>query len=253
MKGKNGLIYSLIFIGLVSSWILPVWGCAKNQAKGATTSLPADTVRATPPSTDTGMLRWLALGDSYTIGQSVAVQDRYPVQTAALLEKSGVHFQNPEIIATTGWTTGNLLDALRGKSAPPAYSIVTLLIGVNNQYQGRSIDEFRTQFNALLIQSIQLSGGKPGRVIALSIPDYSVTPFAAGRDPQTISRELDSFNEAARALAGQYKVQWLDVTTASRMAAMDRTLIAADSLHFSGREYAIWAGLLAPLIRQSLQ
>lgn len=258
MKGGKRLTVCGVFILLIASWILPVWGCAKSQAKepgAGMTDTGAGLVRDTgarPAIKDTGVLRWLALGDSYTIGQSVGENDRYPVQAMKLLQQEGIPVAQPEIIAVTGWTTQNLLDALKGKTANPPYSIVTLLIGVNNQYQGRSTAEYATQFTSLLEQSIQLAGGRPQRVIVLSIPDYSVTPFAAGRDRAAIARDIDAFNAVNRQLSDQYKTPWLDVTTASRMAAGDPSLVAADSLHFSGKEYGVWAGLLAPVIGQAL-
>jgi lysophospholipase L1-like esterase len=193
------------------------------------------------------------LGDSYTIGQSVSEPERYPVQAAGLLRGGGLNMKEPEIIAVTGWTTQNLLDAIAGKTATPSYDIVTLLIGVNNQYQGRSLDEYKLQFTTLLTQSIQLAGGKPGHVIVLSIPDYSVTPFAAGYNRAAIARDIDAFNAANQQLSAQYQVRWLNITTASRAAADDTSLMAADSLHFSGKEYGVWAGMLAPLIKQAVQ
>lgn len=253
MKGRKRLTAYWVAFALVCSSILQVWGCAKNQARGAVSGPVGQDTALRPPAKDSSGRRWLALGDSYTIGQSVSEPDRYPVQAAGLLQGGGLIMKDPEIIAVTGWTTQNLLDAIAGKAAAPSYDIVTLLIGVNNQYQGRSLDEYKLQFTTLLTQSIQLTGGRPGHVIVLSIPDYSVTLFAAGSDRAAIARDIDAFNAANRQLAAQYQVRWLDVTTASRAAAGDKSLIAADSLHFSGKEYAVWAGMLAPLIKQSLQ
>jgi lysophospholipase L1-like esterase len=251
MKPNKSLTVLAVVIALVASWIMPAWGCSKNQGKG--TGRP-DTLSASAaqPAKDTGLLQWLALGDSYTIGQSVPESERYPVQAAGLLKTAGIDIAGPEIVALTGWTTQNLLDAIKNKTAPP-YAIVTLLIGVNNQYQGRSPDEYREQFARLLARSIQLTGNRPGRVIVLSIPDYSVTPFAAGYDRAAIARGIDAFNATNKDLSNQYNVQWMDITEASRMAAGDASLVAADSLHFSGKEYAVWAGMLAPRIKQALQ
>jgi len=223
MKAGKGLTACCVCILLVASWVLPVWGCAKSHTGGMVAAGTVDRFGRPVMVVDTGMLRWLALGDSYTIGQSVGEGDRYPIQAAGLLKNGGVAMGTPEIIATTGWTTQNLQDAIRGKTATPPYAVVTLLIGVNNQFQGRSLDEYRAQFAALLGQSIQLAGERPGRVIVLSIPDYSVTPFAAGYDRAAIARSVDVFNAASQQLSAQYKVQWLDVTTASRMAARHRS------------------------------
>jgi lysophospholipase L1-like esterase len=197
-------------------------------------------------------LRMLALGDSYTIGESVPESDRYPVQAAQKL--CGNHrlcFTDPEIIATTGWTTRNLLDALSSVRPAGPYQVVTLLIGVNNQFQGRSPDGYRDEFTTLLQQSIILAGNQPSHVLVLSIPDYSVTPFGRSMpNPARISTQIDAFNDINRQVAANYKVNWLDVTAESRKAAGDATLIAADGLHFSGKEYEIWARLMEPVIKE---
>jgi lysophospholipase L1-like esterase len=189
---------------------------------------------------------YLALGDSYTIGESVAPDERYPdlaMQESALPGR-------PDIIATTGWTTGDLLAALASERPASGYQVVSLLIGVNNQYQGRSQAEYREQFTALLQTAITLAGDRPTHVIVLSIPDYSVTPFARGRDTTLIAAQIDSFNVINRAVALQHGVTWLDVTTESRKAAADPSLLAADGLHFSGKEYGIWARMMAPVMKK---
>ena len=202
---------------------------------------------------------YLALGDSYTIGDSVDSNQRYPVQA--------IHHLFPDsrlkVIATTGWTTGNLLDALAAADPDTNYGAVSLLIGVNNQYQGRSREEYGDQFTALLKAAIRLAGNRPSHVLVLSIPDYSVTPFARGRDTapaglgpartnRFIAAQIDSFNAINRRIAAVYKVNYLDVTAESRKAATDAELIAADGLHFSGKEYAIWAELMEPWLLTAL-
>jgi lysophospholipase L1-like esterase len=216
---------------------------------------------------------YLALGDSYTIGESVGPDERYPAQVRRLLaEEDHLDCGDPEIIAVTGWTTGNLLDALAGAKpegedgrATPggsagrqqgfSYDMVSLLIGVNNQYQGRSRAEYREQFAALLQKSIRLAGNRPSHVLVLSIPDYSVTPFARtqGRDTTWIAAQIDSFNRINYELAREYQVGYLDVTAESRKAAADPSLIAADGLHFSGKEYGAWARLMEPVLREILK
>ena len=203
------------------------------------------------------MATYLALGDSYTIGESVDAADRYPAQAVSLLNKTDhLPCQDPEIIAVTGWTTGNLLEALdavsMGKPAP-AYRIVSLLIGVNNQFQGRPQSEYREQFALLLEKSIVLAGNRPSNVIVLSIPDYSVTPFGRSRDTAFIAAQIDSFNLINHDLALAYKVNYIDVTAESRKAASDPTLIAGDGLHFSGKEYGCWARLMEPVLKGILQ
>jgi lysophospholipase L1-like esterase len=195
-------------------------------------------------------LSWLALGDSYTIGESVAPEDRYPSQVMRALCSAGYSCgEQPDIIATTGWTTGDLLHAMAQNKPATGYQAVSLLIGVNNQYQGRSQAEYREQFTELLKQAIGLAGDKPAHVLVLSIPDYSVTPFAHYRDTAYIAAQIDSFNCINAAIAAAYHVNYLDVTAESRKAAVDRSLIAFDGLHFSGKEYGIWANLMVPVLR----
>jgi lysophospholipase L1-like esterase len=197
---------------------------------------------------------YLALGDSYTIGESVDESERYPVQAVKLLNDGGLAFAPPEIIARTGWTTANLDFAISAN--PPAktkYDIVTLLIGVNNQYQGRSTSEYKDQFALLLNKAIGFAGNRRDRVFVLSIPDYSVTPFASAADTAKISREIDEFNSICRNIAESNGVSWLNITDGTRLALTDRSLLADDGLHPSGKEYAKWAAKLAPMIRTVLK
>ena len=194
---------------------------------------------------------YLALGDSYTIGQSVSEAERFPNQTAALLRTQGIKINDPVIIATTGWTTKNLIDALNAATLQNNYDVVSLLIGVNNQYQGRSIDEYKTEFTLLLNRAIQYAGNKPTHVFVLSIPDYSVTPFANGYDKPKIAAEIDQFNLENKKISLQLGVKYLDITLISREP--DPALIAGDGLHPSGKQYKRWADLLAPLMQQVLQ
>ncbi|HEY4060940.1 MAG TPA: SGNH/GDSL hydrolase family protein [Puia sp.] len=199
-------------------------------------------------------LSYLALGDSYTIGQSVDVSDRYPVQAVEWLRAAGhPGIKDADIIATTGWTTDDLLNAVAAANPPHTYDIVTLLIGVNDQFRGRSQSEYKQQFTTLLQQSIVLAGNKPSHVIVLSIPDYSVTPFAQGSNTTLIASQIDSFNVINRAASVNYKVNYVDVTAESRKAAHDPSLIAGDGLHFSGKEYAIWARLMGPVLQGILK
>jgi lysophospholipase L1-like esterase len=207
--------------------------------------------------------RYLALGDSYTIGESVDPEERYPAQVRRLLAAADhLDCGNPEIIAVTGWTTGNLLGALAdvapgdsGGRQGTTYDAVSLLIGVNNQYQGRSQAEYEQQFALLLQKSIRLTGNRPSHVLVLSIPDYSVTPFARmqGRDTMLIAAQIDSFNRINYDLARAYHVSYVDVTVESRKAAADPSLIAVDGLHFSGKEYEAWAKLMEPVLKEILK
>jgi lysophospholipase L1-like esterase len=197
---------------------------------------------------------YLALGDSYTIGESVDAPARYPFQAVQLLHSSGhLNGKVPDIIATTGWTTANLLDAISAASPSHTYNIVTLLIGVNNEFQGGSQSQYRDEFTLLLQQSIALAGNQPSHVLVLSIPDYSVTPFGRTRDTAMIATQIDSFNHINYGVAMEYKVRYLDITGESRKALSDPSLVAEDGLHFSGKEYGIWAARMAPVMKEMLR
>lgn len=197
-------------------------------------------------------ISYLALGDSYTIGERVAVNDRFPMQTTALLKNNDLQFQTPQIIATTGWTTTDLLNAIQEEKLSKGYDVVTLLIGVNNQYQRKSIDDYRDEFTALLNLSIQFARNNKNHVIVLSIPDYSVMPFSANLNKQLIARDIDAFNAVNKEVTESLGVTYLDITAISREAATNMDLVADDGLHPSGEQYGRWAALLAPLIKAKL-
>ncbi len=188
-------------------------------------------------------MRFLALGDSYTIGESVHPAERWPAQLAAMLRVRGFNLGEPTIIATTGWTTDELSAGIDRADLQGAYELVSLLIGVNNQYRGRGLDEYRQQFVALLQRATAFASGKPSRLLVLSIPDWGVTPFAAGRDRAAVAAEIDAFNAVNREEAERLGTRYVDVTPFSRTTAADPTLIAADGLHPSGKMYAEWARL----------
>lgn len=198
-------------------------------------------------------MRILSLGDSYTIGESVAEQARWPMQLARRLRESGVaDAADPTILAQTGWTTDELAAAIARADLGGPYDLVTLLIGVNNQYRGRPIDEYREQFRELLGEAIRFAGGGAGRVIVLSIPDWGVTPFAEGRDRAQIGREIDAFNQENRKVATGPGARYVDVTGVSRRGATEPRLIAADGLHPSAEMYAEWAELVLPAAMAAL-
>lgn len=184
---------------------------------------------------------YLALGDSYTIGESVPVADRWCVQLAGLLRKDGLDVTDPDIIARTGWTTSELSDAIKKSGNQKTYNLVSLLIGVNNQYRGQSMETYRTEFRDLLQTAVRFSGDKPKRVFVLSIPDWGVTPYAAGRNSQQIAQEIDAFNEVAQEECKKAGVVYIDITPLSRKAMNDPSQIAEDQLHFSGKQYRQWA------------
>jgi len=184
---------------------------------------------------------YLALGDSYTIGESVPANENFPNQTVTLLCKKGYNFLSPEIIAITGWTTGELQAAIDNHHPKNNYTLVTLLIGVNNQYRGRDISEYEKEFELLLKQAIEFAGNDSNHVIVLSIPDWGVTPFANGRDHLQIAKEIDKFNAINKKISLRYNVHYIDITSWTREAISNLSLIAADGLHPSGKEYKRWA------------
>jgi lysophospholipase L1-like esterase len=196
---------------------------------------------------------YLALGDSYTIGESVPTADNFPNQTITQLKALGYDFKQAEIIAKTGWTTDELQDNINGHSFTPPYNIVTLLIGVNNQYRGRPVDTYKTEFENLLKQAIQFADGKADHVIVLSIPDWGVTPFASGRDREQIAKEIDAYNATNKAISVQYKVQYIDITPWTREATGDLSLVASDGLHPSAKEYNRWAEKMVSIIVNELK
>lgn len=227
-----------------------------NSIDTIVTPPPIDTIIPPAPSSDTSKAPryYLALGDSYTIGQSVLVEERFPMQTVKNLTALSVNFLTPEIIARTGWTTANLINAIT--TTPPkrqTYDAVSLLIGVNNQYQHLSQAQYSMEFTSLLKTAIGYAGNNAKRVFVLSIPDYSVTPFASGSNKALIASQIDSFNTINLNIALQNGVHYLNITTATREAATDPSLVATDGLHPSGKEYKKWADLLAPMIKAALQ
>lgn len=215
-----------------------------------------DSIVPPPPPADTSTdpKFYLALGDSYTIGQSVLVEERFPMQTVKGLAALSVNFTTPEIIAKTGWTTGNLINAIT--TNPPkrlTYDAVSLLIGVNNQYQHLSQDQYSAEFTTLLQKAIGYAGNNAKKVFVLSIPDYSVTPFASNSNKALIASQIDSFNVINLDIAMQNGVHYLNITTSTRQATSDPSLVATDGLHPSGKEYKKWADFLAPMIKAALQ
>ena len=197
-------------------------------------------------------MTYLALGDSYTIGEGVPLHESFPYQVVQLLRKNGLTFHAPEIIAKTGWTTDELLSTLSATRLLPSYDFVCLLIGVNNQYRGRSLDEYRQQFETLLRKALRLSGNNPSRVIVLSIPDWGVTPYAAQRDRDKIAEEIDDFNLINKSIVLQHQTHYIDITPGSKEAATNSSLIAADGLHPSATEYTRWAKLVFDKMQNEL-
>lgn len=188
-------------------------------------------------------LRILALGDSYTIGEAVPAAERWISDVARRLRSRNIDVADPYIIATTGWTTDELDAAITADGVEPEWDLVTLLIGVNDQYRGRPVEEYESRFTSLLDRATTFAGGDASRVLVLSIPDWGVTPFAAekGRDPATVAAEIDAYNSVARSIAASRNVRFIDITPISRRAATQRQLLAPDGLHPSGEMYQLWA------------
>ncbi len=221
--------------------VILIFSCAKKDTYPLQMTNQVNTARS-----------YLALGDSYTIGQSVLSSENFPTQTVQLLNQQNYNFKSPEILATTGWTTDELQNNINNHTFTPPYDFVSLLIGVNNQYRGRSVENYKSEFESLLKQAIQFTGGKADHVIVLSIPDWGVTPFANGRDRAQIAKEIDDYNAANKYISETYKVNYIDITPWTREAINDLSLVASDGLHPSAKEYKRWSEKLADKIKAFL-
>jgi lysophospholipase L1-like esterase len=188
-------------------------------------------------------VKYLALGDSYTIGESIPEKERWPVQLAEALRKKGKQVEQPKIIATTGWRTDNLQNAINIAKLKDEYGLVSLLIGVNNQYQEKPIAQFTKEFEELLNTAIKLAGGKKENVFVVSIPDYGYTPFGKSKQ-EKISKELDEYNKLSKEITEKYKVKYFYITDISREGLEDPALVAEDGLHPSGKQYGEWVDLI---------
>jgi lysophospholipase L1-like esterase len=250
MKSKRFCLFIPLKAAVFLVSFLAIISC-KKQADNPLKVNADSTVATTSTNnnnTDSGKITYLALGDSYTIGQSVSKNGRFPVQLINMLQKKNANIENADIIAVTGWTTADLLNALKAKPVKNTYTFVTLLIGVNNQYQGRTLGEYKKQFSQLIDSAIHFAGNKNNHVFVLSIPDYSVNPFARGADQQKIAAEINEFNAANKLISQNTGVQYLDITGISREAKNDPGLIAPDGLHPSSAQYLQWDQLLAPFV-----
>ncbi|UXE67525.1 MAG: SGNH/GDSL hydrolase family protein [Chryseotalea sp. WA131a] len=187
--------------------------------------------------------KYLALGDSYTIGESVSEAERWPNQLTDSLNRKGFKIGRPTIIATTGWRTDNLKNAMNIAQLKPEYDLVSLLIGVNNQYQGKPADQYAKEFEDLLKTAIHLAKGKKENVIVVSIPDYGYTPFGKPKQ-EAITKAIDLFNEINARITYQHKVQYFNITEISRDGLTEPNLVASDGLHPSGKMYAEWVELI---------
>ncbi len=200
---------------------------------------------------NTHKLNYLALGDSYTIGESVAEDERFPVQLVKRLKADSIDISAPVIIAKTGWTTDELSAAIKEKNVKDTFDIVTLLIGVNNQYRGRSAEEYRGELKKLIETALNYAGGKKEHVFIISIPDWGVTPFAEGREKKQIAEEIDEYNKVKKDEADSYGIRFYDIIEISRIN--DPALIAADGLHPSAKMYKMWVDKIYNDIKETLK
>jgi lysophospholipase L1-like esterase len=229
--------YHLVLLGLCFS--LFSIACRKQSAFPSTGNAPAN--------------RYLALGDSYTIGQGVEDAMRFPSQTVRKLRSQGFRLDDPTYVAYTGWTTQRLVEAIERAGLTERYDLVSLLIGVNDQFTGLDTGLYARQFETCLLKAIQYSGNRKERVFVLSIPDYSVTPVGRVRDSLRVSKEIDLFNLVNRRIAMTHGISYLDITQSSRQASFDPRLVTTDGLHPSGLEYSRWVDSLAPLMQKVLE
>ena len=197
-------------------------------------------------------LSYLALGDSYTIGESVPEAERWSVQLANELSLAGKQTATPKIIAQTGWTTDELKAKIVSENITQTYNIVSLLIGVNNQYRGRDVEQFRKEFVDLLETAIKFSGNKPAHVFVVSIPDWGVTPFGENGTKKSISDQIDLYNAVKKQETEKKGVLFVDITPISRQALTDKSLIANDGLHPSGKMYQLWVEKMIPELLKKL-
>ena len=205
-------------------------------------------------ATDPTALTYLALGDSYTIGEGVASGERWPVRLTLALREEGLPLEFPRTLATTGWTTDELSAAIDAAGPLGAWDFVSLLVGVNNQYRGRAVEQYAREFAALLERATGFAGGRADRVLVLSIPDWGVTPFATtqGRDATQVAAELDAYNAIAAELCGQHGVAFVDITGISRARGAEQSMLVDDGLHPSAAMYALWTARALPVARQRL-
>jgi lysophospholipase L1-like esterase len=204
------------------------------------------------PSAPRPPVRLLALGDSYTIGEAVEPDERWPVRLASMLRARGIDAAPPTIIARTGWTTDELASGIDAAGVVGTYDFVTVLVGVNDQYRGRKADDFRERFRSLLGRALRFADDRASRVIVLSIPDWGVTPFARDRDRKRIAAEIDLFNSAVRDESAEVGATFVDLTPISRRAVSEHELLASDGLHPSGAMYAEWARVILPVAANAL-
>ncbi|RYE24492.1 MAG: SGNH/GDSL hydrolase family protein [Sphingobacteriales bacterium] len=199
------------------------------------------------------MYTYLALGDSYTIGEQVSMADNFPHQTVELLKKQNFDVAAPVIIAKTGWTTDELAMAIQEHNIVDTFSFVSLLIGVNNQYRGRDVENYKQEFTQLLDQAIAFAGGQAENVFEVSIPDWGVTPFADGKDRQEIAKEINAYNDANREITASHKCHYIEITESTRKNGDNALYLVGDKLHPSAKEYEVWSVKLSNEVAKQLK
>jgi lysophospholipase L1-like esterase len=198
-------------------------------------------------------IEWLALGDSYTIGEGVTAEQRWPMQLATALRENGFDLVDPKIVATTGWTTDELIQGIADSNLKSRYDWVSLLIGVNNQYRNRDVESFRIDFRSLLNDAMERVAGNARRIVVLSIPDWGVTPFAVGRDRSKIAEQIDTYNQVKEEETRLCGAHYIDITDISRKAIDSTTgLLADDGLHPSAMMYGAWAERVIKVVLREL-
>jgi lysophospholipase L1-like esterase len=203
---------------------------------------------ATSQTIKSKKMKFLALGDSYTIGESVAESERWPVQLVNRLNADGGNFEAPTIIATTGWRTHDLKNAINAKKPSHDYDLVSLLIGVNNQYQGKPLNAYEEEFEELLNIAIDHAGGNKSKVFVVSIPDYGFTPFGKSKQEQ-VSKAIDDFNAVNKKITESKGISYVEITDISRQGFDDPALVASDGLHPSGKMYSLWVERIFEKVR----
>lgn len=196
---------------------------------------------------------YLALGDSYTIGESVPLYESFPYLVNQLMRKAKHHFQAPEIVAKTGWTSNELAEHILHAVLNDQYDFVTLLVGVNNQYRDLAIKDFENDFAFLANKAIHLAGNKSNRVMVLSIPDWGYTPFANGKEIQKINKEIDDYNEVCAGIAKRMKTHFINITDETRAEKNNLQALASDHLHYSKTTHLRWAEKIASIMKQELK
>jgi acyl-CoA thioesterase-1 len=228
---------------ILLSCLIVLFSCSKNEAQTVENN----------GSVNLKVLRYLALGDSYTIGTAIGSDNAYPeIFGDSLRQDKRVDSLLVEVIAKNGWTTTDLISGIELGRTDADYNLVTLLIGVNNQYQGGSIAKYELEFRALLKRAIEFVGGDSTHVLVISIPDWGASPAGAG-NRAAIAEEIDDFNLAQEQIAIEEGVQFVDITTISRNGLSDSSLIASDGLHFSKKMHRQWLDLLYPILKGKLE